>query len=48
MRDQRAASRPPDYAAENGLTEEQKAIEAGFKEQAERFREEGSVIYRQV
>ena len=37
-----------DYAAENGLTEEQKAIEAGFKEQAERFREEGSVIYKQV
>jgi len=37
-----------DYAAGNGLTEEQKAIEAGFKEQAERFREEGSVIYKQV
>src|SRR5690606_5762894 len=37
-----------DYAAEHGLTDEQKAIEAGFAEQAERFREEGSVIYRQV
>jgi len=37
-----------EYAAENGLTDEQKAIEAGFAEQAERFKEEGSVIYRQV
>ncbi|OOE11056.1 phosphomethylpyrimidine synthase ThiC [Stutzerimonas degradans] len=37
-----------EYAAENGLTDEQKAIEAGFAEQAERFRDEGSVIYRQV
>jgi hydroxymethylpyrimidine synthase len=37
-----------EYAAENGLTEEQKAIEAGFKEQAERFKDEGSVIYKQV
>ena len=37
-----------DYAAENGLTDEQKAIEAGFAEQAGRFREEGSVIYKQV
>jgi len=37
-----------DYAAEHGLTDEQKAIEAGYAEQAERFREEGSVIYKQV
>ena len=37
-----------DYAQENGLTDEQKAIEAGFAEQAGRFREEGGVIYRQV
>ncbi|WP_212629022.1 phosphomethylpyrimidine synthase ThiC [Pseudomonas sp. KB-10] len=37
-----------DYAKENGLTDEQKAIKAGFSEQAERFKEEGSVIYRQV
>lgn len=37
-----------EYAAENGLTDEQKAIEAGFAEQAERFKDEGSVIYRQV
>jgi phosphomethylpyrimidine synthase len=37
-----------EYAAEHGLTDEQKAIEAGFKEQAERFKEGGSVIYRQV
>ena len=36
------------YAAEHGLTDEQKAIEAGFKEQSERFREEGSIIYKQV
>ena len=37
-----------DYAAEHGLTDEQKAIEAGFAEQAGRFRDEGSVIYKQV
>ncbi|MDG1582163.1 phosphomethylpyrimidine synthase ThiC [Pseudomonas sp. GOM6] len=37
-----------DYAKENGLTDEQKAIEAGFAEQAERFKGEGSVIYKQV
>ncbi|MFT0211744.1 phosphomethylpyrimidine synthase ThiC [Pseudomonas sp. F1_0610] len=37
-----------DYANENGLTDEQKAIEAGFKEQSERFKEQGSLIYRQV
>ncbi|MCF6757097.1 phosphomethylpyrimidine synthase ThiC [Pseudomonas balearica] len=37
-----------DYAAENGLTEEQKAIEAGFAEQSSRFKDEGSVIYKQV
>lgn len=36
------------YAKENGLTDEQRAIEAGFKEQSERFREEGSIIYKQV
>ncbi|HZJ95764.1 MAG TPA: phosphomethylpyrimidine synthase ThiC [Thiopseudomonas sp.] len=36
------------YAKDNGLTDEQRAIEAGFKEQAERFREEGSLIYKQV
>jgi phosphomethylpyrimidine synthase len=36
------------YAKENGLTDAQKAIEAGFKQQAERFREEGSIIYKQV
>jgi len=37
-----------DYAKENGLTDEQRAIEAGFLEQAARFKEEGSVIYKQV
>jgi len=37
-----------DYAAEHGLSEESQAVEAGFKEQAERFKEEGSVIYKQV
>ncbi|WP_069863162.1 phosphomethylpyrimidine synthase ThiC [Pseudomonas citronellolis] len=37
-----------DYAKENGLTDEQKAIEAGFQEQAARFKDEGSVIYKQV
>ncbi len=37
-----------EYAKENGLTDEQKAIEAGLAEQSERFREEGAVIYRQV
>ena len=37
-----------DYAKENGLTDEQKAIAAGFAEQAERFKEEGAVIYKQV
>jgi phosphomethylpyrimidine synthase len=37
-----------DYAAEHGLTDEQKAIEAGFAEQAGRFKDEGSVIYKQV
>ncbi|WP_286788332.1 MULTISPECIES: phosphomethylpyrimidine synthase ThiC [unclassified Pseudomonas] len=37
-----------DYAKENGLTDEKRAIEAGFQEQAARFKEEGSVIYKQV
>ncbi len=37
-----------EYARENGLNDEQKAIEAGLAEQSERFREEGAVIYRQV
>ena len=37
-----------DYAKAHGLTDEQKAIEAGFAEQAERFKQEGSVIYKQV
>ncbi|KWR75781.1 MULTISPECIES: phosphomethylpyrimidine synthase ThiC [Pseudomonas] len=37
-----------DYAKENGLTDEQKAIEAGFQEQTARFKDEGSVIYKQV
>ncbi|MOA69041.1 Phosphomethylpyrimidine synthase [compost metagenome] len=37
-----------DYAKENGLSEESKAIEAGFQEQAARFKDEGSVIYKQV
>ena len=37
-----------EYAAQNGLTDEQKAIEAGFKEQSSRFKDEGSVIYKQV
>ncbi|TBU83028.1 phosphomethylpyrimidine synthase ThiC [Pseudomonas daroniae] len=37
-----------EYAKVNGLSDESKAVEAGFKEQAERFKEEGSVIYRQV
>ena len=36
------------YAKENGLTDEQRAIEAGFKEQSARFREEGSIIYKQI
>ncbi|MGP3791829.1 MULTISPECIES: phosphomethylpyrimidine synthase ThiC [Pseudomonas] len=37
-----------EYAAEHGLTDEQKAIEAGFAEQSERFKNEGSLIYKQV
>ncbi|MDD0844428.1 phosphomethylpyrimidine synthase ThiC [Pseudomonas sp. Gutcm_11s] len=37
-----------DYAKDNGLTDEQKAIEAGFAEQSGRFKEEGSLIYKQV
>nr|WP_313402392.1 phosphomethylpyrimidine synthase ThiC [Pseudomonas sp.] len=37
-----------EYAKDNGLSDESQAVEAGFREQAERFREEGSVIYRQV
>ncbi|QKE61974.1 phosphomethylpyrimidine synthase ThiC [Aquipseudomonas campi] len=37
-----------DYAKENGLSDESLAVEAGFKEQAERFKGEGSVIYKQV
>ncbi len=37
-----------EYAAEHGLSDEQKAIEAGFREQSERFLEEGSLIYKQV
>ncbi|MBF7730193.1 phosphomethylpyrimidine synthase ThiC [Pseudomonas sp. N040] len=37
-----------DYARDKGLSDESKAVEAGFKEQAERFREEGAVIYKQV
>jgi len=36
------------YAKENGLTDSQKAIEEGFKQQSARFREEGSIIYKQV
>ncbi len=36
------------YAKDNDLTDEQRAIEAGFKEQSERFREEGSIIYKQI
>lgn len=36
------------YAKEQGLTDEQQAIEAGFKQQAKRFREQGSIIYKQV
>ena len=35
-------------AAAPGLTDEQKAIEAGFAEQSGRFKDEGSVIYKQV
>jgi len=37
-----------EYAAEHGLSDEQKAIEAGFAEQSSRFKDEGSVIYKQV
>ena len=37
-----------DYAKENGLSDESLAVEAGFKEQAERFKDQGSVIYKQV
>ncbi|MBC9252316.1 phosphomethylpyrimidine synthase ThiC [Pseudomonas alcaligenes] len=37
-----------DYAKDNGLSDESKAVEAGFREQAERFKGEGSVIYKQV
>ncbi|MDP2245925.1 phosphomethylpyrimidine synthase ThiC [Pseudomonas sp.] len=37
-----------DYAKIHGLTDEQKAIEAGFAEQSGRFKDEGSVIYKQV
>ncbi len=37
-----------EYAAEHGLADEQKAIEAGFAEQSSRFKDEGSVIYKQV
>jgi len=37
-----------EYAVEHGLTDEQKAIEAGFAEQSSRFKDEGSVIYKQV
>ncbi len=37
-----------EYAAEHGLTDEQKAIEAGFAEQSSRFKDGGSVIYKQV
>jgi phosphomethylpyrimidine synthase len=37
-----------EYAKDKGLSDESKAVEAGFREQAERFREEGSVIYKQV
>jgi phosphomethylpyrimidine synthase len=36
------------YAKDNDLTDEQRAIEAGFKEQSARFREEGSIIYKQI
>ena len=32
------------YAKVNDLTDEQRAIDAGFKEQSKRFREEGSII----
>ena len=37
-----------DYAKANDLADEEKVVKAGFAEQAERFKEEGSVIYRQV
>jgi len=37
-----------DYAKEHGLSEESKAIEIGFKEQAERFKGEGSQLYKPV
>ncbi|PZP25209.1 phosphomethylpyrimidine synthase ThiC [Pseudomonas kuykendallii] len=37
-----------DYAKDNGLSDESKAVEAGFREQVERFKGEGSVIYKQV
>ena len=37
-----------DYAKQNGLSDESLAVEAGFKEQAERFKDQGSVIYKQV
>ncbi|WP_374439348.1 phosphomethylpyrimidine synthase ThiC [Pseudomonas panipatensis] len=37
-----------DYAKENGLGDEKQAIAVGFEEQAARFKEEGSVIYKQV
>ncbi|MBM7061200.1 phosphomethylpyrimidine synthase ThiC [Pseudomonas sp. UL073] len=37
-----------DYAKEHGLSAESQAIEVGFKQQAERFKDEGSVIYKQV
>ena len=36
------------YAKDNDLTDEQRAIEVGFKEQSDRFRNEGSIIYKQV
>lgn len=37
-----------DYAKEHGMSEETKAIEVGFKEQAERFKDEGSKLYKPV
>ena len=36
------------YAKDNDLTDEQRAIEVGFKEQSDRFRNEGSIIYKQI
>ncbi|MGH8353818.1 MAG: phosphomethylpyrimidine synthase ThiC [Pseudomonas sp.] len=37
-----------DYAKEHGLTGDSESIKKGMQEQAERFREQGGVIYKQV